>query len=124
MADEKLLCFSKYVVPIYIRENGVLKHEGTGFLVNSGENDYLVSAAHIFRQCEEKELLFLTGNKIACLIQFNAMMYNKKEEDDIYDIGVMAIKNINLHINLLIRSLSALRSCCHLVTQSRLNYLE
>ena len=91
MADEKLLCFSKYVVPIYIRENGVLKHEGTGFLVNSGENDYLVSAAHIFRQCEEKELLFLTGNKIACLIQFNAMMYNKKEEDDIYDIGVMAI---------------------------------
>ena len=91
MTDDKLLRFSKYVVPVYIREKGVLKHVGTGFLVNSGDNDYLISAAHIFRQCTEKELLFLTGNNNGCLIQFNAMIYNDRAEGDIYDIGVMGL---------------------------------
>jgi hypothetical protein len=93
MIDDKLLGFSKYVVPIYIRENGVLKHEGTGFLVNSGENDYLISAAHIFRQCVKKELLFITGNGKGCLIQFNAMIINRETENDLYDIGVMGLLN-------------------------------
>ncbi|MES9988425.1 MAG: trypsin-like serine protease [Candidatus Thiodiazotropha endolucinida] len=91
MNSDDLRYFGKYIVPIYIKENGVLKHEGTGFLVNTGENDYLVSAAHIFRQCSEKEMLFITGNGKGCLIEFNAMIYNSDTDGDTYDIGVMAL---------------------------------
>lgn len=93
MIEDALLSFNKYVVPIYKRENGVLKHEGTGFLVNSGENDYLVSAAHIFRQCVKNELLFITGNGKGHPIELNAMIFNKETDNDHYDIGVMGIIN-------------------------------
>ncbi|MCG7964824.1 MAG: trypsin-like serine protease [Candidatus Thiodiazotropha taylori] len=93
MNSDDLQYFGKYIVPIYIRENGALKHEATGFIVNTGENDYLVSAAHVFRQCSEKEMLFITGEGKARLIEFNAMIYNRDTNGDKYDIGVMALLN-------------------------------
>jgi hypothetical protein len=88
---------SRHIMPLFAEVSGKPKLVGTGFLVSSGENHYLISAAHVLR---EESLFFYsepkTTRKLGESRRVTKIPNGKGREDDRIDVGVLRLEGPGL----------------------------
>lgn len=92
-------CLSNHVLPLFQYENGKPKLVGTGFLVSTDLDDYLISAAHVFDELAKGNELFFyikanTTAKLLGKLLRTELPPSKNRNDDKLDIGVLKLDKL------------------------------
>lgn len=92
-------CLSNHVLPLFQHEKGKPKLVGTGFLVSTDLDDYLISAAHVFDELAKGNELFFyininTTAKLSGKLLRTKLPPNKNRTEDKLDIGVLKLDKL------------------------------
>ena len=100
LSQHLVTILAKCVVPLY-RNNERMRpiHIGTGLLVGRDENLFLVSAAHVLRECESSELFFYADTTtvmgVTGKIKITPSSSVQGQNTDRLDVGVVKLADLD-----------------------------
>jgi hypothetical protein len=91
---------SRYIVPIFADINGAPVSMGTGFLVNTGQDHILVTAAHVLDRLTRLPHYFYVEQKVKRALTppvlVSKLPPSGDRADDLVDVGVVILRNEGL----------------------------
>lgn len=93
---------ARHVVPIFTETSGGRpKLVGSSFLISSGKDSYLVSAAHVFDELKNGHELFFymepqIKRKLSGNLHLTKIPEGKSRKDDRLDVGVLKLEGLGL----------------------------